>query len=333
MENILENAETAMNTIPSTFNEFEINRTVLWGRQINTEVQFDISVIIICKSGSHLHTQIFDNLLQCGFKSIVSVEPVSESFNIEEISRRYPSVKFIIPREKTSEGNLINAAVSEIDSNYFLVLRDSFNIPKGFMQKNLAENLLRDDVFCLVPRLIDKGGVSIVINFVPGAKKGKFVINPEPSVSDGLSTLYPFDYAGFYNREKFVQLGGYDSTIESSYWQNVDLSLRAWLWGEKIKITTCFQISYNREIPLEKSSPDLSYIRFYLKNILPKFRDDHGAVGKFAFIPFYLKSKCGIFEALNLFREALVWIKKNQFRFKKDVQYLIENWTAFRNEE
>ena len=71
----------------------------------------------------------------------------------------------------------------------------------------------------------------------------------------------------------------------------------------------------------------MSYIRFYLKNILPTFRDDHGTVSRFSFPGFYLKSKCGIFEALGQFNEAFQWVRKNQFRFKKDIQYLIENWT------
>lgn len=327
-----ENVGNAMNSIPSTFNEYEINRTVLWGRGENTDFQLDITAILLNRSGSHLKTQIFDSLIQCGFRSIVSVEPDSESFNIEEISRRYPSVKFIIPREAASEGALINACISEFDSKYFIVLRDCFNIPKGFLTKNLAENILKDNNFCVVPRLIDKNGISIIVNFVPEARKGKFLIKPEQSVADGISTLYPFDFAGIYNREKFINLGGFDYTISSSYWQNADLSLRAWLWGERISITTKFQISYTEDVPVENSVPDISYVRFYLKNVLPKFRDDHGSVSSLAFPGFYVKSKCGIFEALAQFKDAAQWIKKNQFRFKKDMQYLIENWTNL-NEE
>ncbi len=318
--------------IPSTFNEYEINRTVLWGRGENPDFQLDITAILLNRSGSHLKTQIFDSLIQCGFRSVVSVEPDSESFNIEEISRRYPSVKFIIPREASSEGSLINACISEFDSKYFIVLRDCFNIPKGFLTKNLAENILKGNNFCVVPRLVDKDGISIIVNFIPEAHKGKFFIKPEQSVLDGMATLYPFDFVGIYNREKFINLGGFDYTISSSYWQNVDLALRAWLWGEKISITTKFHISYTEDVPLEKSAPDMSYIRFYLKNVLPKFRDDHGAVSRFSFPGFYFKSKCGIFEALSQFNEAFQWVKKNQFRFKKDMQYLIENWTNL-NEE
>ncbi len=322
----------AMNIISSTFNEREINRTVLGGRVLNKDYTLDIAVILLNKNGSHLCTQIFDNLIQCGFRSIISVEPDSENYNLEEISHRYPQIKFVIPQESATDGDLINACVSEFEAKYFMILRDSFNIPRGFFSKNLGENILKDNIFCVVPRLIDKNGVSIVVNFVPEAHRGRFFIKPEQLVKDGVSTLYPFDFIGIYNREKFINLGGFDYTITSPYWQNIDLALRSWLWGEKITVTTKFHIDYTEDVPFEKTTPDMSYIRFYLKNILPKFRDDHGIVKHFSFPGFYLKSKCGIFEAISLFSSACQWIKKNQFRFKKDIQYLIENWINI-NEE
>lgn len=315
-----------MNTIPSTFSEYEINRTVLWGRQHNSNVTMDISVIMLNKSGSHLRTQTLDTLLECGFKSIVSVEPDAQNFNIDEISRRYPTVKFVIPLEKACDGTLINSCISEIDSKYFMIIRDSMYIPKGFLLKNLAENILKSDVYCVVPRLMDQQGSGISTNFVPNAEKGKFRLALNQFIQDGLPTLYPFDFIGIYNREKFIELGGFDYTMESPYWQNADLALRSWLWGEKTVITTKLQIYYGEDSPVEKTTPDLSYLRFYLKNIVPHFKNDHGVISKISFFPFYLKSSCGLIESISQFKMARKWVRKNQFRFKKDIQFLIEHW-------
>ena len=326
--NIAENAGLAMNTIPSTFSEYEINRTVLWGRQQNKNVSMDISVIMLNKSGSHLKTQTLEILLSCGFKSIVLVEPDSQNYNIDEISRRYPTVKFVIPLEKASDGTLINSCISEIDSKYFFVIRDSMYIPQGFLLKNLAENILKSDVYCVVPRLVDITGSGISTNFVPEARKGKFKLSLSPYVQDNLPTLYPFDFIGIYNREKFINLGGFDYTLTSNYWQNADLALRSWLWGEKTIITTKFQIAYAEEIPVEDSKPDLSYLRFYLKNVLPKFKSDHGVISRFSFFGYYLCSSCGLLESVSQFKMARRWVRKNQFRFKKDIQYLIEHWVT-----
>lgn len=319
-----------MNFIPSAFSEYQIDRTILGGKQTNPNAAFDISVIMLNTSGSHLRTQYFENLLNCGFKTIVSVEPDAESYNVEENSHRFPSVKFMIPREKTSDGVLINMAMSELDSKYVLVLRDSFHVPAGFLTKNLAEYLIGTDLFCIVPRLLDNKGNGIITNFIPNAYRGKFKVDLKLVVQDGLSTLYPFNNIALYNRNKFIQMGGFDYSIQNPYWQNLDFSLRSWLWGEKIVMTTKFQLAYAEDLPTEESVPDLSYLRFYLKNLLPKFKADHGMVPCLSFPVFFAKSSCGIFEALSQFNLAKKWIEKNKYRFQRDIQYLIENWTELK---
>lgn len=316
-----------MNTIPSTFNEYQIDRTVLGGKQMNPSASLDLSVIMLNSNGSHLRSQIFENLLNNGVKSVVSVEPNAESYNVEDLSRRYPVVKFLIPREKATDGVLINMAMAETDSKYVLVLRDCFHIPAGFLSKNLVENLISSDLYCIVPRVVSASGSGVITNFSPYARRGTFKIVQNPLTQDALPTLYPHNFIGFYNREKFIKLGGYDYTITSPYWQNADLSLRSWLWGEKTCITTKFQISYSDEVPVEDATSDHTYLRFYLKNILPRFKADHGLIPRFSFPGFFFRSSCGIFEALSQFKDAKNWVSKNKYRFQRDIQYLIENWT------
>ncbi|MDE5899564.1 MAG: hypothetical protein K2H09_09950, partial [Treponemataceae bacterium] len=223
-----------MNSIPSTFSEHQINRTVLGGKMPNGSAKMNVSVILLNSSGNHLRVQALENLLSCGFRSVVSVEPSPDSFNTEELSRRYPAIKFVVPLEKASDGELVNMCMAEVDSEYVLVLRDSLYIPSGILLQHLAEKLTKGRTYCIVPRLLDNKGQGISVQIVPEARRGRFLMTPSQFVADGLPTLFPYDYIGLYNREKFIQLGGFDYTISSSYWQNADLSLRAWLWGEKI---------------------------------------------------------------------------------------------------
>lgn len=315
-----------MNSIPLIFNEKQIRRTILGGTQNESNVKIDISIIMINKNGSQFRIQALENLLNCGFKSIVFVEPDSDSFNIEDISYRFPSVKFILPLEETSDGDLINIAVSEIDSEYFLVLRDCLHIPSGILLPNLAKKLIEGKPYCIVPRLLTKEKEAISLHVIPQAYKGRFVMENISSVLDGVSTVYPFDYIGLYNREKFISLGGFDYTITNPYWQNADLSLRAWLWGEKIKITTSFQLSYTEDYPIIDTTPDITYLRFYLKNILPKFKNNFGYIKAISFLLFLNNSSLGFLESLKQFLDAKKWVEKNKYRFTCDVQSLIENW-------
>lgn len=326
MESLVINAVNVMNSIPITFNEDQVNATVLGGMARDTENCLDVSIILLNSQGSHLKMQVFEELTKCNFKSIVSVEPDSQNFSLEELSRKYPSVKFIMPLEKVNAGQMVNMAVKEIDSEYFFVIKDSVYIPQGFITPKLIENLMSYKKFCVVPRLVnsDKDGIAQVK--VPSAQKSRLVVESRTHVTDGMKTLYPFDCIGLFDRQKFLQLGGYDYTIKSEYWQNLDLGLRSWLWGEETVLTTNLQLSYVDSVPLEDKTPSLDSLRFYLKNQLPKFQSDHGYASRLFFWRFFIHSSCGLVEAVRQFNDALHWIFTNRYRFTKDLKMLVEEW-------
>ena len=244
----MENVRIAMNTIPITFDEHQINRTVIGGRQNDSPEALNISVILLNSSSSQFKLQLFENLLSCNFKSIISIEKTQEKFSTDAAAKKFPAIKFIIPLEPATDGEMINLAMSEIKSDYVLVLRDTLYITASFLKKNLADRLMQEGIFCVVPRLLDKNKNGLPTKFIPCAEKSHFVVDSSTVVTEGAKTLYPFDYIGLYNRKKFIQVGGFDYSITSGYWQNLDFALRAWLYGEQIKLTTMLQFSYLDEI-------------------------------------------------------------------------------------
>lgn len=326
MKNIVKDAGIAMNFIPLTFDEVQINRTVIGGKSNNSENRLNISVILLNRSGSYFKLHLFENLLACNFSSIISVENDVNNYSIEDISKKFPEVKFIVPLEKATDGEMINLAVSEIKSDYFLVIRDNLHIPSGFIMPNLAERLLESQIFCVVPRLLDKNKNAIPCQSSPFAEKSRLTIEKSSIVNDGMKTLYPYDNIAIYNRKKFIQLGGFDSTIKSSYWQTLDLALRSWLWGEETKLTTMLQFSYVADISVEDTTINLDYLRFYLKNQVPKIKNEAGIIKATAFFRFLNSSSCGYLEARRQFNAAKFWVWKNRFKFKKDLQQLIKEW-------
>ena len=317
-----------MNTIPLTFNEHEINRTVIGGYQNNSESTLNISVVLLNSSGSHFKVNVFDNLLKCNFRSIVSVEHDPKNFAIDDVAKKYPAIKFIVPLEKANDGQLINLAMSEVDADYVLVLRDNLYIPSGIILPNLAERLIKDNYYCVVPRLIDSGKNSIPVQFIPSVEKKHFTVEGIASVTDGTKTIYPFDFVALYNRKKFINLGGFDYTIQNPYWQNLDLGLRSWLWGEQTRLTTMLHFAYIDEIPLIEKEINLDYLRYHLKNELPKYKNDSAYVSRLSFFGFKNHSSCGLLEARRQFNDARKWVERNKFKFKMDLTQFIENWSS-----
>ena len=315
-----------MNTIPLIFNQRQINRTVLGGKERMPVVSLNIAVLLLNTEGSHYRIQTLENLAKCGFSAIVSFERTSENYNLEDISHRFPFVKFIVPLEPVTDGDLINIGMSEVDADYVLVMRDTVSFAPDALTARLAEKLLSERNYCVVPRLICPSAPNFPIVFTPSVNESMLDVETESTISDGRPTLYPFDYIGLYNRQTFMQLGGYDYTIASSYWQNLDLSFRAWLWGEKITISTVFNLSYQDEPPSEDTTANLSSSRFYLKNLLPEFVEDHGVITRSSFWVYLRRSGCGFFETLRQFNDARFWVEKNKYRFRCDAAYIVENW-------
>ena len=315
-----------MSFIPSTFDEHQINMTVLGGRVNEAPDELNISVILLNSSASHLKLGVFENLLGCKFRSIISIEHDNSNFSIEDISRKFPDIKFMIPLEKTSDGEVINIAMSETDADYVLVLRDSLYIPSGIILPNLAERLTSEKIYCVVPRLLDKNKNGINTLFTPGAEKSHFVIDSSSFVTDGKKTIYPKDFVGLYNRKKFIELGGFDYTIASAYWQNLDLALRSWLWGERTQLTTMLQLSYIDEPTVEDKTINHDYLRYYLKNETPKYKMEQAVIKNTSFPKFLFRSSCGYLEAKRQFNAAKEWVEKNKYHFKMDLQTFIKNW-------
>lgn len=318
--------KTAMNSIPIIFNEHQINRTVLGGAQNSLDSKMPVSVILLNSGGNHSRIQNLENLENCGFEKIISMETNSENYNFEDFVKQFPSVKFIIPHEEATDGELINIGMQEVESDYVLVLRDTIQITNVILKSNVAQKLVEKNNCCYVPRIYIDKNQPVIVNFLPSVNKGVFSVDVSENIYEDCPTLFPLDYIGLYNRKKFIQLGGFDYTIKSPYWQNLDFSFRAWLWGEKISITTSFNLSYSLEEPLANITSDVYQFRFYLKNLLPVFKFDHGEITITSIFRTLFRSSCGFIETIRQFNDARNWVKKNQYRFKRDGVDLLVNW-------
>lgn len=315
-----------MNSIPSIFNQHKIPYIVLCGNENAKKGPVPVTCVLLSRNGRPFRERVLKNVLEKGFEKIISVNPPSEKQCTVSFSAEFPSVKFIVTQEEVSQGELLNLAFSVAETKYVLVLQEELCFEKIQFTQTAASRLMQKKIFCIAPRLFSSGATKIPVTFFPSAEKSVFKIESEFSFSDGRKTLYPFDYSAFYDREKFILLGGIDYTISSEYWQKIDFFFRSWLWGEKTLLSTGFDFFYTENFPEENRTVDISYLRFYLKNLIPVFSSDHGKINALSFLPFKARSECGFLESFRQFRDASRWVKKNQYRFKTDAVSLIENW-------
>jgi len=325
-----------MNTIPTIFNEKITSYTAVGskGRAAST----GISAVVLNRPGQYQPRAFFSDLENTGFDNVISIESCAPHYDIEELSGRFPFVRFILPEKELNPGEQINLAASEIESPLFYVLRSDMKIIAGgtakrmverlsvFEDKNSAATEVGFKRLCTVPVIMNSNYEVLPSLIAPMTHRSKMKpVFLEPQ-NEGDLSLYPFDGAGIYDRKRFIHTGGFDITLNNSFWQLMDFGFRARLWGEEIALSLQLKLSYNGELPTEDITVEESYRRFYMKNLAPVFKNDYAHLPFYRFPSYLFKSKDDFFSSWEEFKECRKWVIKNKFRWTCDAREVTKHW-------
>jgi hypothetical protein len=327
-----------MNTIPTAFNDTLPSYTAVGGNERFAST--GLSAVLLNRGGRYPRRTLFQELEKIGFDYVLSIENSRERYDVEELSGRFPFVRFILLSEDISPGEQINLAVSELSGPLFFVLWNDLKIMSGGGASRMAERLClsQEEIvkaegkgsgfkrLCTIPVIQNTRCETLPTLIAPAVKAKVVKTLAFAPAREGLPSLYPFDGVGIYDRDRFIRLGGFDGTLKNSYWQLMDFGFRACLWGEEISVTQLIKLSYDGEVPAADTSLEASYRRFYLKNLAPVFRGDYAHLPLRRF-PGYLRQTRGdLFSAWEEFSSARRWVKTNRYRFQSDARAVTELW-------
>jgi hypothetical protein len=296
-----------------------------------------VSAILLNRGGRYPRLTLFTEMEKAGFAYVVSLEGPQDRYDLEDLSCRFPFVRFIILKESISLGEQINLAVSEIASPLFFVLWNDLRMLHGASAAKLfswfgpgGENAR----FCTVPVIQTPRLETLPTLTAPALYRPRLPWKSReavkslrfPPLTEAQPSLYPFDGVGLYDRERFVRLGGFDRIIQNPYWQLMDLGFRAHLWGEEIRCTQFIRLSYEGEPSPEDATADSGYRRFYLRNLAPVFRKDAAHVPLALFPAYYFKTGGGPMAAWKEFKENRQWVRDHALGFKQDARNLATLW-------
>jgi hypothetical protein len=331
-------ARGVMNTIPTTFNDALPSYTAVGGN--DRLASTGLSAVLLNRGGRYPRRTLFQELEKIGFDYVLSIENSRERYDVEELSGRFPFVRFILLSEDISPGEQINLAVSELSGPLFFVLWNDLKILSGGGATRMAERLYlsqeelqktegNGSVFkrlCTIP-VIQNARCETLPTLIAPAVKAKVVKTLAfAPLKEGLPSLYPFDGVGIYDRDRFIRLGGFDGTLKNPHWQLMDFGFRSCLWGEEISVTQLVKLSYDGEGPATDNTSEASYRRFYLKNLAPVFRGDYAQLPLRRFPGYLIRSGEDPFSAWEEFAEARRWVKTNRYRYRSDARAITELW-------
>jgi hypothetical protein len=244
------------------------------------------------------------------------------------LSRKNPAVKFLLLQDAISVGEKISIGFEESDARLCLVMWSDMRLVQNPVPQKTLHRIESSAVFCTIPILKNTRLELVPSILAPAIIKKHLQILPFNPARDGCASIFPFDYTGVYNKEKYIALGGFDQKIANPYWQKLDLGFRAFMWGERVQLSTAFSIQYTSTPVTEDTTPDSSYKFFFLKNMFVSAASGEGRLSPFKVLHYMAKADSGPVKSWKEFQDARKWIKQNSTRFKKDAKSLIKAWEA-----
>jgi hypothetical protein len=311
-----------MSTIPTTSNI--PSYTVVGGTE--RAASTGLSAVLLNRGGRYPRRTLFQEMEKAGFDYIISIEGSQERYDLEDLSGRFPFVRFILMKENVSPGEQINLAVSELSSPLFFVVWNDYRLFDGISAQRIVELLEGGRRICTVPVIQNSRFEVLHTVITPLYYQNTVKAVPELPERENQPSLFPHDWVGIYDRERFLRLGGFDAELQSPHWQLMDFGFRAHLWGEDIRSTQLVRMVYDGETLPADSTADGSYRLFYLKNLAPVFRGDHGHIPLRRFPSYLVKSGWDILTAWEEFSRERRWVEENRSRFQSDARALTDLW-------
>lgn len=312
-----------MNTTRSTYNG-TVEYTIVGHAPVRNDEK--PAIVLLNRSPRMLRTEYIASLVDAGYHEIVSVELKDSAYSVEALSSEFPNARFVLLDDALDTGTQIAIAFSIVRSEHVLVLWTTIAPPQGIERAVTA--LTTSSVLCVAPLLRTDRGEVLPVQIVPALRRRSLKVLRIPVRGENAETLFPSDYIGLYHRDRFFDVGGFDSGIESPFWQLCDFGFRSYMWGYSIPVVSGFRVSYRTVPEPVDETVKPGYARFYARNLAGRVTDNRLTVPMLSAIPFAIRSGLGLFRTLRVFSAARSWIRTNDEKFKIDAKTLIDRWSV-----
>lgn len=289
-----------------------------------------VSIIISNWNGKKLLKEFLPSVIEAIEYSgeeheLIVVDDASSDGSQEFIKKNYPQIKLIELKENKGFGEANNIAVSQSKNGIIVLLNNDMSIEKDYFSFVLS-HFNDKDVFAVTSRTITedvfrkkiKTSTSSWAEFRRGFWHDTDNVEVKDKEGCHLSLTAPGGGAVF-DKKKFFSLGGFDSLYYPFYYEDTDLSYRAWKRGWKIiyepRTVVHHRCSQTITTHFGRRSASLVKKRNYYLFIWKNITDRSLILQHLLFLPFFLLNKLvsgrvmwikAFFLALKQLKEALV---------------------------
>lgn len=202
----------------------------------------NISIVIVTYNGRELLEKYLPSVLgacqrySSGKAELIVVDNASFDGTTDYLRLNFPLLKLIEQPVNRGFASSVNLGVSCAQSEIVIALNNDMRVSEDFLLF-FPEHFEDRDVFAVRPgvtrnpedKIFDLKNPKIGAGF----KFGLFDVNKEVKETTNL-VFFTGGGCSAFAREKFMQLNGFDEIYSPFYFEDVDLSYRAWKRGWKI---------------------------------------------------------------------------------------------------
>ncbi len=194
-----------------------------------------ISVIIPNYNGRHLLAKHLPRVIKnCPASEIIIIDDASTDDSAKFLKTNFKNrIKLLINHKNLGFARSVNLGVHNASADLVLLLNSDISPRAGFLKPLLDrfENKNKKNLFAVGSAQFSHYQDLIQIS---GRGEGRFekgfvrhfAAKPVPG-----KTLWVSGGAGLFEKEKFLELGGFDPSFAPYYWEDIDLCFRAWIRG------------------------------------------------------------------------------------------------------
>lgn len=295
--------------------------------------KFPISIIIPV----YKNFEMFYRYLEINKKYFEGCEViVLNDYPLENISgpvkKIYPEAVVVNNKKNLGFAGNINKGVLKAKKNYVLLLNSDVVLKDSSFINTLDYFKKDQKLFAVGLAQIEKGGKTVGANrayFINGLinHSHQQISNFNPPAGGPIFNFWAEGGSSIYKRKLFIDLGLLDELYNPFYWEDIDLSYRAWKSGYKIIYDPNIIVEHHHESTIGKYFNNSKILKtafrnqiiFHWKNLTDKklIFEHLLNLPKFIFIP-------GFFDALIRLSKILQARKKTIKLFKKTDKEILD---------
>ena len=278
----------------------------------------------------------FKNNTDFSFEIIV-VDDASNDKSVEFIQQNYPEIILLINEHNKGFSTTINKGIFIAKHELILVLNSDVQLTENYFIEQL-KYFKRKDTFGVMSKIIDppnRGKSNTAIHKVQdGAKYPKTsfrgvkttynYLPTNESLENWLPSFFLSGANALMNKEKLIQLGGFDEIYSPYYYEDADLGIRAWSVGWKCYFEPKSICMHTPSSTISKLKSEKVKLIIERNRII--FNNIHLRGWQLHFFNCWLWLRCIIklIKGNSTIYKAILLFRENKYRIKKSKEKLLQ---------